>query len=332
MKTVAFFNNKGGVGKTSLAYHLAWMLAEVGYRVVAADLDPQANLSGMCLSEDRLEEVWRQDPRPTIVSAISTLRKGIGDLELQPLEIVRERLFLMVGDLGLSSFEDELSREWTDTLDGKERAFRVTTAFHRLIQSAGEKMSADIGLIDVGPNLGAINRTALISADYIVVPTAPDLFSVQGLENVGPRLVAWRKDWAERRKKAPIDLDIPLPNGEMRPIGYVVSRHSERDGRQVKAFRKWLDRLPNVYRDKVLEAPTAEPIDIDNDLNCLAQIKDYRSLMPMAREARLPMFALKPADGAIGGHQKAVRDCYGQYMKLAGTIAEKAGLCPSMFL
>ena len=49
MKTIAFFNNKGGVGKTTLVYHLAWMYAELGFSVVAADLDPQANLSAVFL-------------------------------------------------------------------------------------------------------------------------------------------------------------------------------------------------------------------------------------------------------------------------------------------
>jgi chromosome partitioning protein len=48
---VAFFNNKGGVGKTSLACHLAWMFAERGHRVPAADLDPQANLSAAFLED-----------------------------------------------------------------------------------------------------------------------------------------------------------------------------------------------------------------------------------------------------------------------------------------
>ena len=58
MKAIAFFNNKGGVGKTTLVYHLAWMYAELGASVVAADLDPQANLTTMFLSEDRLLELW----------------------------------------------------------------------------------------------------------------------------------------------------------------------------------------------------------------------------------------------------------------------------------
>jgi cellulose biosynthesis protein BcsQ len=52
---IAFFNNKGGVGKTSLVYHLAWMYLDLGLKVIAADLDPQANLTAAFLDEDRLE-------------------------------------------------------------------------------------------------------------------------------------------------------------------------------------------------------------------------------------------------------------------------------------
>ena len=37
MKTIAFFNNKGGVGKTSLVYHLAWMFADHGIKTLAVD-------------------------------------------------------------------------------------------------------------------------------------------------------------------------------------------------------------------------------------------------------------------------------------------------------
>lgn len=328
MKTVAFFNNKGGVGKTSLVYHLAWMFAELGYRVVAADLDPQANLTSICLDDERLLQIWQSKPRPTIYSAISPIQKGVGEVTLRQLEPITGKLALIVGDLELSSFEDDLSQSWPQCLDRKERAFRVTTAFSRLISQAGVAHSAELGLIDVGPNLGAINRSALIAADYVVIPAAPDLFSVQGLENVGPRLISWREEWAERRSKNPGSLDFTLPAGAMEPIGYVVSRHSVREGRQVKAFRNWLDRLPGIYREKV-EGLSGASIDIDSDDRCLAQLKDYRSLMPMAQEARKPMFLLKPADGAIGGHQGAVRECFADFKLLANQIAVKIGLRPS---
>lgn len=58
---LTFFNNKAGVGKTSLVYHLAWMLSETGQRVLACDLDPQANLSAAFLDEDRLDTQWNDD-------------------------------------------------------------------------------------------------------------------------------------------------------------------------------------------------------------------------------------------------------------------------------
>ena len=51
---IAFFNNKGGIGKTSMVYHLSWMFADRGMRVIAADLDPQCNLTAAFLDDDRL--------------------------------------------------------------------------------------------------------------------------------------------------------------------------------------------------------------------------------------------------------------------------------------
>lgn len=324
MKTIAFFNNKGGVGKTSLVYHLSYMFAELGKRVVAVDLDPQANLTSICLDDDRLLQIWQSVPRPTVYSAIAPLKKGVGEVKLMPLELISDRLSLVVGDLELSSFEDDLSGNWAKCLDRDERAFRVTTAFARVAKEAGESVSADLVLLDVGPNLGAINRAALIAADYVVIPAAPDLFSVQGLENVGPRLISWRQEWSERRSKVPTDLGFELPVGSMEPIGYVVSRHSIREGRQVKAFRNWLNRLPSIYREKVKSIKNdGSEINIDSDENCLAQLKDYRSLMPMSQEARKPMFLLKPADGAIGGHQGAVRDCFADFKALATIISNR---------
>jgi hypothetical protein len=58
MTSIALFNNKGGVGKTTLTYHLAHMIRRLGLSVLAVDLDPQANLTSMCLEETEIEELW----------------------------------------------------------------------------------------------------------------------------------------------------------------------------------------------------------------------------------------------------------------------------------
>lgn len=324
MKTIAFFNNKGGVGKTSLVYHLAWMCAEQGHRIIAADLDPQANLSSMFLNEERLMDIWEDNNSKTIDEDISPLFEGTGDIATQPhIEKIDERIGLLVGNLKLSRQEDELSEQWPKCLDRNPRAFRVTIAFARLINHAGKDFEADIALIDVGPNLGAINRAALIASDYVVIPLAPDLFSLQGLRNVGPTLKDWRAKWVERKDKKPPDLDIDLPSGAMQPIGYILMRHAIRLSRPVQAYARWIEKIPLAYREYVLQEPKPEQKTIDNDEYLMAHLKDYRSLMPLAQEANKPMFMLKPADGVFGAQQDAVSSCHNDFKSLAEKIMQR---------
>lgn len=324
MKTLAFFNNKGGVGKTTLIYHLAWMFADMGKRVLVADLDPQANVTSMFLPESELEKLWDPDidSKQSIMAPISPLIRGLGDIGPAPVHSISSMLRLIPGDLNLSSFESKLSESWIKCLDRDEAAFRVTSAFYRLTQSAAKDFNADIILIDVGPNFGAINRSALISADAVVVPLAPDLFSIQGLRNLGPTLRRWRDEWSERRLKNP-EPSLDLPVGKMTPLGYVVLQFGVRDSRPVKAYDKWSQRIPETFNTSVLGGTNQLLIEYDKDGHCLGLLKHYRSLMPMAMEARKPVFHLKAADGAIGAHNTSVRDCERDFHGLAEAILEK---------
>ncbi len=319
MKTIAFFNNKGGVGKTTLVYHLAWMYSEIGFSVLAADLDPQANLSTYLLVEERLEELWPdEEHHDSVLGAVSPILKGLGDIRDPHVERIADNFGLLVGDLGLSRFEKRLSAAWPDCLDGDESAFRAESAFHRLTLRAAESLDADLVLVDVGPNLGSMNRAAIIAADHVVLPLAPDLFSIQALRNVGSMLHEWREGWRARLKKAPDTDELPLPRGEMKPLGYILMQHAVYANRPVKAYQKWADRIPDAYREEVM--------DHDGDTGCLATLKHYRSLMAMAHEARKPMFHLRAADGALGGHLYAVQDCYRDFEDLARTIADRCGV------
>jgi cellulose biosynthesis protein BcsQ len=323
---ITFFNNTGGVGKTSLVYHLAWMFRDQGWTVAAVDLDPQANLTGAMLDEDRLEELWLDDHRNrTIYSCVEPLFSGTGDIAAPQLEEVDERLHLLVGDLSLSGFEESLSEVWSQCLDRKARAFRVTSAFWRVMQKAATDQGADVVLVDLGPNLGALNRAALIAADFVVVPLAPDLFSLQGLKNLGPTLRRWRQEWAERVDRNPV-ADLELPAGRMEPAGYVLLQHAVRLDRPTRAYDRWIARVPEIYHDAVLDEPGRLDLTVHTDPHALALLKHYRSLMPMAQEARKPIFHLKPADGAIGAHTSAVQDAYRDFRALAQAIARRTGL------
>lgn len=321
----AFFNNKGGVGKTSLVYHLSWMYAALGMRVVVADFDPQANLTAAFINEDRLEELWPDgDHADTLFGCVQPLLTGVGDIAPAHREDVDENLVLLVGDLALAGFEDELSSQWSACLDRKERAFRVISAFWRILQKAAAEFKADVLLIDLGPNLGALNRAALIATDYVVIPLSPDLFSLQGLRNLGPTLRRWREEWRERVGKNPLKDKLELPAGRMEPVGYIVMQHSVRFDRPVKAYDRWIARIPETYQNAVLDLPQEIQVTIQQDPHCLALLKHYRSLMPMAQDVRKPVFHLKPADGAIGAHVQSVQSAYRDFQQLARGLLERS--------
>ena len=260
--SIAVFNNKGGVGKTSLVYHLAWMYANLGYNVLVADLDPQANLTAMFLSDDELESLWEAS-NATIHAAMQPLLAGTGDATMPELVEPTVGLSLVAGDMRLSNAEDELSSQWPASLDGKERALRVLSAIWRSLRLAADHVRADLVLLDVSPNLGALNRAALVAADYVVVPVAPDLYSLQGLRNLGPTLRRWRSDWAERRKRNPVE-SLPMPRGAMKPIGYVVLPHTVRFDQPFKAYGRWMARMDGAYSERLSPACAAQGHCIEN--------------------------------------------------------------------
>ncbi len=169
-------------------------------------------------------------------------------------------------------------------------------------------------------NKGGVGKTSLVYHD---------LFSLQGLKNLGPTLREWRQIWSDLLTKAPPD--VAVPKGLMQPMGYVVMQHGIRDSRPVKAYQRWMDRIPTVYRQAVLDESITQAPRMETDPYKLALLKHYRSLMPrfvsmrVAMEARKPMFFLKAADGAIGAHIDAVKTCYGD-LALGRRIAQQSGI------
>ena len=114
MKSLVLFNNKGGVGKTTLTFNLAHMFARMGKRVLLLDFDPQCNLTSILFDEDELVDIWDESnaqPGGTVASCVDLVRRGKGGLRDPVLREVSDYLWCLPGDLSLSRFEQPLAEE-----------------------------------------------------------------------------------------------------------------------------------------------------------------------------------------------------------------------------
>ena len=262
-----------------------------------------------------------------ILQSTRLLAYGYGILDLLDPHAINGDVALVAGDLALARFEERLAETWPRCLDDNPSsaadAFRVTTAFHRIIGRAASAQSATVAVLDVGPSLGALNRAAIVAADYLVVPLAADLFSLRGLRNLGPTLAEWRTGWEERRKRPRVPGGLDMPAGAMKPLGYVVLQHAARKAAEpARAYARWIDRFPQAFHASVL----GDAAPVGDDPFRIALLRHFRSLLPMALEARKPIFDLTAADGAIGSHAATVRHAREIFENLAKTIGTRAGV------
>jgi len=309
MRSFALFNNKGGVGKTTLTFNIAHMTARLGLRTVVLDLDPQSDISAIFLGEEKLAELWEEeegDPGGrTVAGCVDPIRSGQGDVLDPNLVQVADDLWLLPGHLRLARFEQTLAEEWPQVRSSsKGRALQVVTSLNLLTDKAAAAVGADWVMIDVGSSLGALNRAALLACDDVIIPLAPDLFSLQGLKNVAPTLCEWRQDWH-------------LPAHVFRPLGYVVQQHLARGD------ESWTAQIPSVFHECFLQERFSR--SIDEDPRCLAHLRHFVSLVPLAQVARKPMFDLKRADGIGGGQLQLVAKFRGELEALVQKIASSVG-------
>jgi chromosome partitioning protein len=322
---IAFFNPHGAVGTTSLVYHLAWMYQRLGLQVLAIDLDPQANLTAMLLEEERLAELWSIDDLPnTVAKCLQPLMRHDRAVANPLLEIIEDGFHLLSGDLSLSEFEDDLSIAWQSCLESSEntKSVRLVSGFWKLITKSTELYNADVVLLDISPNLGSIVRSALLAADWLITPLIfDDFFSLQGLNHLSSTVKRWQKEWRLIAAKNS-DLKIILPGEKIDALGYIIQQNSLQLDRSGSDGKLWLARVSQIYNNHNPISTNRLSIGTTDDPNCLAILKNYQGLMPMALTARKAMFQLKPADGAIGAYSDAVREVYDNFRLLAQKIAQ----------
>ena len=316
MKSIAFFNNKGGVSKTTTCFNLGWMLAERGHTVVMVDADPQCNLSGMVLDlsePDAMDTFYADHPKQNLKDALEPAFAS----RPKPLEAVEcidvpgcERLHLVPGHVGLA--EDEVSLGIAQQLSESVQALKnLPGSFSWLFNLTAERYAADYVLIDLSPGLGAINQNLVATADYVVVPASPDVFSVMAIDSLARVVPRWIR-WAESASKldALAGADYPFPTPTLRFLGTIVQRYRLKGGAPTEAFRSYFDELDEAIDQTLipafdqagilLDAKAYASADLEGSLR-LASISDFNTLIANSQQARKPVFSLTQQDVKRGG-------------------------------
>ncbi len=327
MKTIVFFNNKGGVGKTTFTFHLGYALERIGKKVLFADLDPQCNLTAHICSDNIIDEAWSEDGN-SLYKAIEPIVTGAGDAKvIEPYKVKDRNIWIFIGDLLLSDFEGELSNAWTQILAGQERGFRVTSSLLRIIKDFGHKNDIDYILVDLGPNLGSLNRAILLGCDNFIIPMIPDLFSLRGSQNIGRVFADWIESYNYSKERIRAKIDFDLPDGTPKFSGYILQQFNVYRQRKAKAYQNWGNQIPEYIQRYVIDPLTKETFEyLDLVLNIedykIADFKNYHSLIPLAQEAQKPVFELNSKDGVIGGHYQYVDSCNTEFEIIANKFVE----------
>jgi cellulose biosynthesis protein BcsQ len=321
MKAISIFNNKGGVGKTTLTFHLAHALAGMGHRTLIVDFDPQCNLTILGMDEEELHQIWLEEdefvddfqgardklPPKNFEQLISKPRSihfllkptedGVAEIGTLPPPVpLATNLDLIPGRLTMHLYEDKIASRWSDVYQGDPLAVRTITKPRELAEAYARQHGYGFIIMDTSPSLGTLNKVVISTTDGFVIPCMPDMFSLYGVRNIGNALTVWKKQFdtifhllsAEKRKS--------FPANYVRLLGFTIYNAKKYSGAApwdlATAHYKYAMEIPSAIEKFVRPEIRNHVSDeiMEHPIGETAIMHTHNTLPAMAQRYHIPMW------------------------------------------
>lgn len=164
--TLAVYNHKGGVGKTTASLNLSVCLAAAGYSCLLVDLDPQQSSTTI---------LARSGATPSLVDVLR--RTAVIDDAVHATPV--ENLWIIPSTRSLTLIES-----------GLDDRLRPNQGLRTILSFSHHRF--DFVVIDCPPAMGMLSINALVAAESVVVPTTSGAFSLQGVQRTAETVAALR--------------------------------------------------------------------------------------------------------------------------------------------
>jgi cellulose biosynthesis protein BcsQ len=320
MKIISVFNNKGGVGKSTLSYHLGYTLSELGHKVLMVDLDPQCNLTISAMMEDRLHRIWEEEDsfiedyerafvqNPEIIDSprsihfiLKPTEDGISEpLNLPPPYPIAANIDLLPGRLSLHKYENKIAERWSGVYQGDNLAIRTVTNIRNICQRYATLNSYEYVLIDTSPSLGILNKVIMSTVDGFFIPAQPDMFSLYGIRNIGNALQLWQREFISIYSLISEEKRAKFPLHFVQFLGYTIynAKKYTRDNEPFNVYNlaqahfQYVSRIPEIILEFI---QVSNRINVSTDLIAKpiggdAIIHSHNTFPAMAQALKCPMW------------------------------------------
>lgn len=320
MKIISLFNNKGGVGKTTLAFHLSHILSEMGHKVLMIDLDPQCNLTICSIQEESLHQIWEKEdeyiddyqnakrkpennyeelikaPR-TIHFLLKPSEDGLSELETLPPPIhIKNNLSLIPGRLTIHQYESKIAERWSGAYMGDPLSIRTITKIRNLAETYCNNYGYDFAIIDTSPSLGILNKVIISTVDGFLIPALPDMFSQYGIRNIGNSLKQWKKEFDTIYRLISDEKRQNFPAKFVRFLGYTIYNAKKYTGQTewdlAQAHYNYARMIPETI-ERFISPEVRDHLSpelVNQPIGGTAVMHTHNTLPNMAQKYKLPIW------------------------------------------